>query len=268
MNTDGSEVPGAGVPDDEVRGILHDLVSGAVDIDGAVDRLTRTGYIDLGFARLDPRRDARSVLPEIVFGQGKTGEQLAVILRRLHRTSGLAVASRIDASTAGRLADALPDGTYHETARIFALGEPRAAGPDDGVVAVVTAGTSDIPVAEEAAVVLELMGTEVRRYFDVGVAGIHRLAGVIDGIRECAACIVVAGMDAALPSVLGGLLRGPVIGVPTSTGYGAAFGGVSGLLSILNSCSPGVVAVNIDNGVGGAAAALRVVRGRTRAERN
>lgn len=244
----------------ELRRILEDLISGSIDIEVAASRLAGAKSDDIGFARLDPDRADRTSLPEIVYAPGKSTEQLLQILNRMRETAGLGIASRVSSELARTLASSLPDGDWFPEARIFALGDPRDPIPEEGSVAVITAGTSDIPVAEEACVLMELLGIGVDRFFDVGVAGMHRLATVIPEIRQCTVCVVVAGMDAALPSVVGGLFRGPVIGVPTSTGYGTSFGGVSALLAILNSCSPGVVGVNIDNGVGAAAAAIRSLR--------
>ncbi len=215
----------------------------------------------LGFARVDGGRGSRSALPEIVLAPGKsTGEILDVTGSLLSRT-GLAIVSRLGPELSGRILERFPGGEYHDRARMFVVGEYRGGpGPGEGSIALVSAGTSDLHAAEEAAVVLDVMKVDVRRLYDIGVAGLHRLSEILPTIREASVCLVFAGMDAALPTVLGGLYRGPVVAVPTSTGYGTAFGGVTALLSMLNSCSPGICVMNIDNGLGAAAAALRMIR--------
>jgi NCAIR mutase (PurE)-related protein len=222
------------------------------------DRLTS----HLGFARVDAGRGITAVLPEVVLAAGKNNEEICSVVRSLHSRAGLAIVSRVDADQGEHLMKTFPEGSYHPRGRIFSLGQ--YSGPDDmneGVVAVVSAGTSDLQAAEEAALILEIMKIEVTRFYDIGVAGIHRLGSVLPELRESRICLVFAGMDAALPTVIGGLLKGPVVAVPTSTGYGTAFRGVTALLSMLNSCSPGICVMNIDNGLGAAAAALRIMRG-------
>lgn len=219
----------------------------------------------LGFARVDVRRGIRQPLPEVILGKGKTPSDIVGIARVLLEHSGHAIATRLDAEAASALCEAFPGGRLCERAMAFAAGRPGRPRPrGEPAVAIVSAGTADIPSAEEAAFVLEEMTVAVKRFYDVGVAGIHRLGEALPGIEGCGACIVVAGMDAALPSVLGGLVGIPLVAVPTSTGYGAAFEGVSALLAMLNSCVPGVTVVNIDNGLGAAAAVLRILRGRRR----
>jgi len=248
--------------DRKTKELIEAVARGEMSPGEALRALGDTPPEDLGFARVDHSRGARQVLPEIVFAQGKEPDEVLRIMQVLLERSGLAIASRVDPDTAGLLSGEMPGGVWHGRARIFVAG---AAGEDGeaagGHVALLTAGSSDIPVAEEAGTILEVLGVTVSRFFDIGVSGIHRLGEVVDRIRQASVCIVCAGMDAALPSVVGGLFRGPVIAVPVSTGYGAAFGGVSALLSCLNSCSPGVTVMNIDNGVGAAAAALRILRG-------
>jgi NCAIR mutase (PurE)-related protein len=215
----------------------------------------------MGFAMLDLQRGSRQTLPEVVLAQGKTVDGTVAIVSRLHEKCGFAMATRVPDDAARALASTFPGGRYSALGRCFAVGDRMEPPEGEGPVAVVTAGTSDLPAAEEAAFVLEEMSARVERVFDVGVAGLHRLGGRLDTLRSCGAVVVCAGMDAALPSVVGGLVQCPVIAVPTSTGYGTSFGGVSALLAMLNSCSPGVCVMNIDNGFGAAAAVLRLLRG-------
>ncbi len=217
---------------------------------------------DLGFARVDTGRGITAVLPEVILAQGKNPEEVMKITENLFSRTGLAIVSRIEEDLGRMLLEAFPDGHYSKRGRLFVAGEYLIT-PDrnEGSVAVVSAGTSDLHAVEEASTVLETMKVDTRRFCDIGVAGVHRLAEVLPSLRECSVCIVFAGMDGALPSVIGGLYRGPVVAVPTSTGYGTAFGGVTALLSMLNSCSPGICVLNIDNGIGAAAAALRILRG-------
>lgn len=228
----------------------------------ALDLLNSGLTHHLGFARVDGGRGQRSALPEVVLASGKSPEEVAEVTAALLSGSGLAIVSRLEPEKSGEMLKRFPKGKYHRRAGIFTAGEFRGeAGADEGTVAVISAGTSDLHAAEEATVVLETMKVDVNRLYDIGVAGLHRLSDTLPRIREAALCIVFAGMDAALPTVLGGLYRGPVVAVPTSTGYGTAFGGVTALLSMLNSCSPGICVMNIDNGLGAAAAALRILRG-------
>jgi NCAIR mutase (PurE)-related protein len=201
-------------------------------------------------------------MPEVVFCQGKTAEQVVVIVGRLLAKEGRALATRAPTETAEAVQAAYPQARWHAAARVITLGEvatPPCA-EDAPFVAVVTAGTSDIPVAEEAALTLEFLGHCVRRVYDVGVAGIHRLMNRLDLLRQAQVVIAVAGMEGALASVLGGLVACPVVAVPTSVGYGASFGGIAALLAMLNSCAPGVAVVNIDNGFGAAVHAHQIMR--------
>jgi NCAIR mutase (PurE)-related protein len=215
-----------------------------------------------GFAVLDHDRTSRTGMPEVVFCQGKTAEQVVVIVGRLLAKEGRALATRAPTETAEAVQAAYPQARWHAAARVITLGEvatPPCA-EDAPFVAVVTAGTSDIPVAEEAALTLEFLGHCVRRVYDVGVAGIHRLMNRLDLLRQAQVVIAVAGMEGALASVLGGLVACPVVAVPTSVGYGASFGGIAALLAMLNSCAPGVAVVNIDNGFGAAVHAHQIMR--------
>jgi len=205
-------------------------------------------YEDVGFAKIDHHRALRDALPEVVLGQGKTPAQVAEIAARLVERAGRVLVTRADAACFEAVRAALPDAVYHETARAITLdrrNEPRQPG-----VTVLCAGTADLPVAEEAAVTAELMGSEVQRVHDVGIAGLHRLLDHVASLQDARAIVAVAGMEGALPSVVAGLVSVPVIAVPTSIGYGASFGGIAPLLAMLNACAAGVAVVNIDNGFG------------------
>jgi len=246
---------------DELQDLLHRLQRGEVPIEAVhadlMDRLRAQPFEDLGFARVDHDRAARKGFPEVIFGQGKTPAQVAAIAGRIvgHGHTLLITRATPDAFEAVRAA--IPDAVFHEQARIIERrsGElPRGA----GTILVAVAGTSDIAVAEEAAITAEVMNNPVDRLFDVGVAGLHRLLSARSRLEAARVVIVVAGMEGALPSVIGGLVRAPVIAVPTSVGYGASFGGVAALLGMLNSCAPGVAVVNIDNGFGAACIASQI----------
>lgn len=252
---------------DQRHAALEDVLRSAGLSPGeAMEMLRRMGQDDLGFSRVDWVRGSLAVLPEVVLGQGKTLGQVKSIASSLYERSGLAIVSRVSPAMGIGLQKAFPSGTLHRSERLFVLGSFTGhVAPEEGSVAVVTAGTSDLSAAGEAAVVLSTMGVSVDLVSDVGVAGIHRLAPVLPRILEASVCIVCAGMDAALVSVVGGLFPGPVVAVPVSTGYGASLGGFTALLSSLSSCSPGVSVVNIDNGIGAAACALRILRGSFRA---
>lgn len=228
--------------------LLTQVKSGKVSVDDAVGKLKDLPFAELGYATLDTHRNLRFGFPEVVLGEPKTVEQLLGIVGALVERKQTVLVTRLQPDKAEVLLSRFPKAAYHPQARIFHLkqGKPKA-----GRVAVVTAGTSDIPVAEEAALTAEAMGAEVRRVYDVGVAGIHRLLRRREEIQECHAAVVVAGMEGALASALGGLVGIPVVAVPTSVGYGANFNGVSALLAMVNSCASNVATVNIDNGFGG-----------------
>ncbi|MEO5753963.1 MAG: nickel pincer cofactor biosynthesis protein LarB [Chthoniobacterales bacterium] len=216
-------------------------------------------FIDLGFARVDVDRRRRTGFPEVIFGQGKTPEEVARIAQVILEREPVLLATRVSSEQCEAVRALFPAAVFHQRARCLTMEReplPKRKLP----VAVVAAGTSDLPVAEEAAVTLEIFGNKVERVYDVGVAGIHRLLVETDRLRKCAALIVVAGMEGALPSVVAGLVDKPVIAVPTSTGYGASFGGLAALLGMLNSCGSGVTVVNIDNGFGAAYAAATINR--------
>jgi NCAIR mutase (PurE)-related protein len=213
----------------------------------------------LPFATIDHLRPVTQGQQEVIFSQGKTVEQVVVIAERLAATSGMFLATRTDAAQRAALAERFPDAEINEPGRtVFRPPRPEPPPTGRGTILVVTAGTADLPVAEEAAVTARALRNRVARLTDVGVAGIHRVLSQTTLLREAAVIIVVAGMEGALPSVVGGLVRTPVIAVPTSVGYGASFGGLAALLGMLNSCAAGVTVVNIDNGFGAAAAASRI----------
>lgn len=213
-------------------------------------------FFDLGFARLDLQREDRTGIPEIVWGEGKTISQISAIVRRMTEKSSLILVSRLEEQKGASLLSEFPAGSYHREARLFSLDcrdKKKPAGR--GKIVILAAGTSDIPVAEEAAVTAARLGNEVERIYDVGIAGLHRLLAELSRIREASVLIVIAGMEGALPSVVAGLVGKPIVAVPTSIGYGTGLGGIAALLTMLNSCAPGVTVVNIDNGIGAAVAA-------------
>jgi NCAIR mutase (PurE)-related protein len=207
-------------------------------------------------ARLDLARDERTNVPEVIYGAGKSREQIERIAREFFAANAFALATRVAAIDGEALAVALPDARYSPRSRVLVCGSrPRTGIP----IGVACAGTSDLPVAEEAAQTLDAFGHDVREFYDIGVAGIHRTLAVRDALDACRVLVVVAGMEGALPSVVAGLVRPPVVAVPTSVGYGASFGGLAALLAMLNSCAPGVSVVNIDNGFGAACVAHKIV---------
>jgi len=241
------------------RARLHDLLtrvqSGALDIDAALALLKTLPFEDLGFARVDHHRALRKGFPEVILAQGKTARQIAEIAQRLVACGQHALITRLDEPKAQEVRATLPELRYYPDGRLGALGEPPVPPVGQGLILVISAGTADLPVAEEAAVTAELLGNRVERLYDVGGAGLHRLLDRVGKLHTAAVLIVVAGMEGALPSVVGGLVDRPVIAVPTSVGYGASFNGLAALLAMLNSCAPGITVVNIDNGFGAAAAA-------------
>jgi NCAIR mutase (PurE)-related protein len=240
--------------------LLEGLARGDTSLGEALDRLRDLPFEDLGFARLDHHRELRTGAGEVVFGAGKSPEELVAIVQRLAAASGRVLATRVDAAGAAALAREVPRAIYHPRARVAIVGDRAPAPLDAGPVLVVAAGTADLPVADEAALTAEFLGARVERLHDVGVAGLHRLLAERERLRRAEVVIVAAGMEGALPSVVGGLVAAPVVAVPTSVGYGASFGGVAALLAMLNSCAAGVVVVNIDNGFGAASAAVRILR--------
>lgn len=243
--------------------VLEQVRAGALSPADAAGQLGDLPYAEVahavGSTMIDHHRELRTGMPELVFGAGKTPEQIAGALRELVRRAGGAIATRVDPGKAEALRALVPEIVFHELARIAMLGAPRPR-PAAAPIAVVCAGTSDLPVAEEAALIAEFLGAPVIRISDVGVAGIHRLLARLDAIRDAAIVIAVAGMEAALPSVLGGLVDRPLIAVPTSVGYGVSLDGLVALAAMLASCALGITVVNIDNGVGAAVAAVRMAR--------
>ena len=240
--------------------LVEDLAAGRLSPEQGLDRLRDLPQENLGFARLDHHRPLRTGLPEVVYGAGKTAEQIVGIVARMKPRGHPVLVTRLSAEVfgaCGRDLDAGHDvpGTYDPLSRTWRWSPSPVAPTGAGTVAVLCAGTSDLPVAEEAAITLELFGNRVERVTDVGVAGLHRLVEHLPRLRAARVLVVVAGMEGALPSVVAGLVRCPVIAVPTSIGYGASFGGLAALLAMLNSCAPGVTVVNIDNGFGAACAA-------------
>lgn len=248
------------------RARLHELLSqvrdGTLDIERALETLRNLPFEDLGFARVDHHRALRKGFPEVIFGQGKTARQISEIAQRMVTNGQHALITRLDEAKAQDVRAALPTLRYYPDARIGALGTPPVPPADQGTILIVAAGTADLPVAEEAAVTAELLANKVDRLYDVGVAGLHRLLSSVETLYAASVLIVVAGMEGALPSVIGGLVDRPVIAVPTSIGYGASFNGLAALLAMLNSCATGVTVVNIDNGFGAAAAATLMNRKR------
>ena len=228
--------------------MLEGVRSGCIGVETALDRLRKLPFENLGYARIDNHRSLRTGFPEVIFCQGKTLEQIQGIVTRISIDHANILATRAGREVYEGIRDVVDDCEYHEAARIVVIRPVREAGV--GSIAVVSAGTADIPVAEEAAVTAEVLGSRVQRIYDVGVAGIHRLLNVCGDLYEANVTVVAAGMEGALASVVGGLVSCPVIGVPTSVGYGASFGGIAALLSMLNSCAAGVSVVNIDNGFG------------------
>ena len=241
-----------------LREMLESLESGSLSVDEALQRLRQLPYEDLGFASIDHHRALRTGFPEVVFGQGKTPDQVAAIAERLADNSESLLVTRTDHGTYQRVKECLPDARYHAAARAITL--ERDPAPKRPGVVLCCAGTSDLPVAEEARVTAELMGSAVDTMYDVGVAGIHRLLDKTERLQAAHAIVVVAGMEGALPSVVSGLVAAPVIAVPTSIGYGASFQGLAPLLAMLNSCAAGVAVVNIDNGFGAGYLACSILR--------
>ena len=230
-----------------VKRILSDVKAGRLSIEKAIEKIS-TSYESLGFARVDTGRQARTGVMEVLLCEGKTLEQIASIAETIHKRHRRLLATRADREAFEAVKRGITKAEYNETARTIVVGPHRVRSRRK--IAVMSAGTSDMPVAEEAAVTAEFLGNRVERLYDVGVAGIHRLFGHLDILRGASVIIVVAGMEGALASVVGGLVGGPIIAVPTSVGYGASFNGLASLLTMLNSCAPGVTVVNIDNGFG------------------
>ena len=243
----------------EIIRLLELYSKGELKLEETAAKLSSGGLEEMGFATLDTDRHRRTGIPEVIYSEGKTAQQLAEIAGRLHARGIPVLATRATREKYEAVLEQVPGAIYHEVARAIVYQAEEKAIPEK-YIAVVSAGTSDMPVSEEAAVTAEFLGSRVERIYDVGVAGIHRLFNRMDLISNAAAIIVVAGMEGALASVVGGLVDIPVIGVPCSAGYGANFGGVSALLAMLNSCAAGVSVVNIDNGFGAACQAHLIAK--------
>ncbi len=245
---------------DRLRELLEGLRRGEVDVETALEDLARLPFVDTEHARVDTHRALRQGLPEVVFGLGKTAEQIVEVVRALGEAEQSVLVTRVDPAQADSVLAMLPGGDHDPLARLLWYGPAEVATLGKGTIAVVTAGTADLPVAAEAAAVAERFGNKVELLQDVGVAGLHRLLASHETLRAARVLIVVAGMEGALPSVVGGLVDKPVIAVPTSIGYGASLGGVTALLGMLTSCSSNVSVVNIDNGFGAAHVATLINR--------
>jgi len=243
---------------EKLRFVLAGVQSGGTSIDEALEELKHLPYEDLGFAKIDHHRALRNGFPEVIFCQGKTVEQVIQIMKKLVQHNPLVLATRATREMYIEVEKAIPEVKYHELGRIIEY--QKESLPKKGTILVISAGTADLPVAEEAAITADAFGHHVERLYDVGVAGIHRLLDNYQLLHKARAIIVVAGMEGALASVVAGLVEIPVIGVPTSVGYGASFQGLAPLLTMLNSCANGIGVVNIDNGFGAAALASAIIR--------
>ena len=245
----------------EIRALLDEVHAGALTPEAAQELLfqvlSQKPYEDLGFARVDHQRNVRQGFPEVVFGQGKTAAQIAAIALRIASAGHTLLVTRTTPGAYEAVLKELPGAVYHELARCITL-DRQATPRGRGTILIAAAGTADLPVAEEAAVTAEVMGNTVDRLYDVGVAGLHRLLSEHTRLIAARVIVVAAGMEGALPSVIGGLVDVPVVAVPTSVGYGASFGGLTALLAMLNSCATGIAVVNIDNGFGAAAIASSI----------
>jgi pyridinium-3,5-biscarboxylic acid mononucleotide synthase len=235
----------------QIEALLNEVRAGSTGVAEALERLRHLPFEDLGFAKVDHHRALRTGMPEVIFAESKTAAQVAAIFTRMAGAGGNVLATRASREVFDAVHQAEPRAEFHETARAITLTQAKAE-TGKGTVGVVCAGTSDLPVAEEAAVTARLMGNTVELVADVGVAGIHRLLAAQHALKSARVLVVCAGMEGALPTVVGGLVHAPVIAVPTSVGYGASLGGVAALLGMLNTCAPNVCVVNIDNGFGAA----------------
>ena len=247
-----------------IRDVLARVAEGLLDAEQALEELRELPFADIGAAVVDSHREIRTGIPEVVFGERKTVDQIVDIVATLRRNGQSALVTRLEAAAAAAIAARVPDAAYDTSARVLQAGPSLAPGVADARVALITAGTADRPVADEAAATLAFLGVEAVRVDDCGVAGLHRLLAQLPRIRSARVAIVIAGMEGALPSVVAGLVGFPVIAVPTSVGYGASFGGLAALLAMMNSCAAGVTVVNIDNGFGAAVAATLMLRASAR----
>lgn len=244
----------------KLKELLEQVRDGALAVPEALGQLKHWPAEIMDFARLDHHRRMRTGVPEVVYGEGKTAEQLVEILTRMCAGHGLVMATRVSAEKAEHVRRYLPAFFYHPLARMLTGNDTDVVDKGRGTIVVLTAGTSDIPVGEEAALTAQFLGNRVERVYDVGVAGIHRLYAQRDMLTAATVLVVVAGMEGALPSVVGGMVDKPIIAVPTSIGYGTGLGGLAALLGMLNSCTPGVAVVNIDNGFGAGCMASAINR--------
>ncbi|AGA69449.1 NCAIR mutase-like protein [Desulfitobacterium dichloroeliminans LMG P-21439] len=244
--------------EEQLLALLQGVKEGSVSLDHALNELKSLPYEDLGFAKVDHHRTIRNGFPEVVFCQGKTEEQIVQILMHLAKYDNNILATRATPHDFARVKEAIPEADYSELARVITIIKKPI--PMRGKVLILSAGTADLPVAEEAAMTADIMGCQVERLYDVGVAGIHRLLDNTDRFKDAQVLIVVAGMEGALASVVGGLTDKPIIAVPTSIGYGASFGGLAALLAMLNSCAAGIGVVNIDNGFGAGVLANSIIK--------
>lgn len=235
---------------DRLRSLLQEFKDGKMNLEEVLDFLKKLPYEDLAFARVDHHRGLRRGFPEVVYGQGKTARQIVDIVQAMQRFGSNILVTRVEEAKAAEVSSIIPNMTYHPLAKILSYSQGTPVQHAPGAIHVLCAGSSDVPVAEEAAMTAEFMGNRVGRHYDVGVAGLHRLLQIWDKIQDASVYVVVAGMEGALPSVVAGLVDRPVIAVPTSVGYGASFGGIAALLGMLNTCAPGIAVVNIDNGFG------------------
>ncbi len=245
---------------DRLRALLQEVADGRTPVEQAAADLSRLACEDLGYARIDHHRSLRKGFPEVIFGEGKRAEQIAEIMERMRLQESVILATRVDPAKAAAVRERLPEAVYHPEARMLICRSAPAEDRGRGTILVLAAGTSDLPVAMEAALTAQAMGNRVETIVDVGVAGIHRLLQHRAAIEAATVLIVVAGMEGALPSVVAGLVSRPVIAVPTSVGYGVSLGGLTALFAMLNSCSSNVVVVNIDNGFGAGYTAAMINR--------
>ena len=244
----------------KLRKLLKDLQDGKKDVEAVLKSLSSWPYEDLGFARIDHHRSLRRGFPEVIFGEGKSVDQIIKIMKAMLAQKTDVLVTRINEDKAKAVQKQIKKAVYDHLSRTLTVRQKKVPHKGKGLVLVLAAGTSDIPVAEEAAITAEMVGSKVERLFDVGVSGLHRLLHHFHKMREASVLVVVAGMEGALPSVVGGMVSKPIIAVPTSVGYGSSFSGVSALLTMLNSCASGVTVVNIDNGFSAAVTATLINR--------
>jgi len=247
------------VNEEKIKKLISDIKSGKFNEREAVEKIKEASFVDLDYVKIDHHRTVRKGFPEVVYGKGKTPQQIIEIANRIYKSSERVLITRVPEETYKKIKSSIPEHNYSRDGKVISVGKPLPA-KNNLAVPVLTGGTADIAVAEEAAAVLEIMGNKTRRMYDVGVAGLHRFFDGKKELEKSRVIIVVAGMDGVLPSVVGGAMSQTVIAVPASTGYGASFGGIAPLLTMLNSCAPGVLVVNIDNGFGAGYAASMINR--------